>query len=318
MAITTHKSPDGDALGSMLGLAAVLRDKGCDVTCVSVNDFADFLQWMPGADKILIQEHQDAFVKQAVVNAEVVFCLDYNALGRVENVGHYIAESTGKVVMIDHHLRPDDFAHITVSDPTVGSTAELVYDFLTHAYGRDVINEQVAGCLYAGVVTDTGSFRFPSTRPQTHQMAAHLLELGLDHSKIHDAVYDTYSYARMKLVGYALSEKLTYLPALNSSIIVLDENELARFSYKKGDTEGLVNMGLSIMGVRFAALITQSEGLVKMSLRSKGDMPANELAAKYFNGGGHKNAAGGRSDLDPEATKSLLIEKLDAFKSFLV
>lgn len=315
--ITTHKSPDGDALGSMLGLKAVLEAQGKTVTAISVNAYADFLNWLPGVETILVNDDDGASVAKAVQQADVIFALDYNALSRVEQVGHLIHHAKGVKVMIDHHLNPEDFADLMVSSSAYGSTAEMVYEWIVDVYGKDAITKDVASCLYTGLVTDTGSFRFPSTRPETHQIAAHLLSTGIKHDEIHNAVYDTYSYARMRLVGYALSEKASYITDLNAVIMVLNAAELAKFNYKKGDTEGLVNMGLSIAGVKFACLISESDSVVKMSFRSKGDMPVNELASKYFNGGGHRNAAGGRSDLSPEQTAKKLEEVLLEYKSFL-
>lgn len=312
--ITAHKSPDGDAIGSSLGLAGVLQKTGHHVTVIMPDDFPAFLHWMKGAEAIVVYQHQQEQAEQAMEEADMIFSLDYNRLDRVGDVGHLIEKATVPKVLIDHHIDPSPEFDFSLSDIKASSTAELVYRFLTQLDLVDHISTAEAECLYSGIMTDTGSFRFSSTTADTHAIAADLLKRGVQPDYVHQQIHDSYSFQRLKLMGYALGQKLEYMPHLKAAIIALSEDEKRRFGFNKGDTEGLVNYGLSILGSRLAVFLSEERGFVKFSFRSKGDLDVNVIAREHFNGGGHKNAAGGRVEATlPEAYRKLkrvLDEKL--------
>jgi phosphoesterase RecJ-like protein len=293
--ITTHHKPDADALGSSLGLYNFLTQMGIPSTVVSPTDYGDFLKWMPGEKHVVNFEKDKAHASKLVLEADFIFCLDFNALKRINEMGTVVAASPAKKVLIDHHLEPEDFAGYGSWTTQVSSTCELVVKFITDLGETDNITPDVAACLYAGMMTDTASFRHASTFPSTHRTAALLLEKGAKPNLIHEEIYDNYSLSRTKFIGHCLSEKLEVLPGLNTVLITITSEELDRYHVITGDTEGLVNYGLSIKDIRLSVLIVDRKVLRKMSFRSKGNFPANELARKYFNGGGHFNAAGGES-----------------------
>jgi bifunctional oligoribonuclease and PAP phosphatase NrnA len=300
--ITTHRSPDGDAIGSSLGLYHVLKAKGCDVSVIVPNAYPDFLKWMPGEDIVVDFEHQMDDAKALIKEGEILFCLDYNAIHRTGDVEESISGYKGVSVMIDHHPQPDSYATYLLSDTSASSTAQLIYEFVDCLGWKDELNEQVGQCLYAGIVTDTGSFRFPSTSARTHRAVAELMDKGLKPHLIHQAIYDSNTESRLKLLGYCLSEKMKVLPEYKTAYIVLSNDELVKFNYHSGDTEGIVNYALSINGVRFAAIIKQTEEKISMSFRSKGGFSVNQFSRDNFNGGGHMNAAGGISKVSLEDT----------------
>lgn len=293
--ITAHKSPDGDSVGSSLGLYHYLKLKGHEVVVCHPDPAPEFLHWMPGQDKILnLEEHNDE-LNQAFENADLIFCLDYNSSTRIGQMDKPLLASSAKRVMIDHHRDPDTtFCDLMFSDITSCSTAQLVYEVIDALGDADLINPTIGAPLYTGIVTDTGSFRFSSTLPKTHRIAAQLMERGIEHAKIHENVYDNNSIDRIQLVSYALLEKLVLMPELECAYISLTQDELERFKATKGDTEGLVNQILAIQGVKAAIFMKETDGLIKMSFRSKGTIPVNELAKHHFGGGGHLNAAGGK------------------------
>lgn len=295
--VTAHKSPDGDAVGSATALALYLKKIGKDAVVCLPDGFAEFLEWVPGADAILLFDTHEDKVREAIDGADLIFCLDYNQLSRTGDMADVLKAYIGKTpfILIDHHQNPDDFPEVLLSDTTSCSTAQLIYRFIDALGDREKIDAEIGAGLYCGIVTDSGSFRFPSVTPETHAIAAFLIEKGVDHAAIHRAIYDTNLLDRLRLVGYALSEKLVVLEEHHAAYISLSAEELQRFNYRPGDTEGLVNQALSIKGVNFAAFIREGNNQVKLSLRSQGQFKVNEIAAKYFNGGGHFNAAGGAS-----------------------
>jgi len=315
--ITTHRSPDGDAIGSSLGLYHYLVKGGHQVQVVTPNNYPKFLQWLPGNDTVTEYESNSEVAAKMVGDAEIVFCLDYNALHRTDKLGPVIGASTALKVLIDHHQQPDDFPDFSLSDTSASSTAQLIYDFIEGLGGLDLVDKNVAECLYTGLLTDTGSFRFPSTSPRTHEIVAGLMRKGLEVDQVYNRIFDTNSLNKLQLLGYSLSEKLTVYKEYNTAIIGLSYKELQRFNFQKGDTEGLVNYGLSIEGVVFAVLVQEVKGLVKMSLRSKGDFDVNQMARAHFNGGGHKNAAGGLSDVSFDKTLEKLAALLPQYKEAL-
>lgn len=294
--ITGHKNPDGDAIGSCLGLCFFLKAIGHDAQVIVPNDFPDFLKWLPGVDTVTIHEKEVEKSEQLINNAALIFTLDYNSLDRVGDLQAYLEKSDAKFVMIDHHQQPADYAVATYSDVSMSSTCEMVYHFIDSLEGSNFITAEIATLLYTGIMTDTGSFRFPSTTPVTHRVIASLLEAGANNATIHQNVYDTNSPDRMRLLGVAL-KNLQIFPEYKTAFITLSQKELDANNFKKGDTEGFVNYALSVKGVRFAVIFIENkqDTIVKISLRSKGNFSVNEFSRKHYNGGGHTNAAGGRS-----------------------
>ena len=296
--IIPHRNPDGDAIGSTLGLMHYLKQYNHEVTVVAPNDYPHFLKWVPGESTIVKFDTQNKISEELINNANIIFTLDFNALHRTgDDMGHFLESNNTLKIMIDHHQAPDNYAKYMYSDVNMSSTCEMVYNFIELLGDANKITSEIATCIYVGIMTDTGSFKYSSTTSKTHHIIAELINLGADNSKIHDLIYDNYSEKRTKLLGYCLNDKLQIFPELNSAIISLTEEELKKFNFKKGDTEGVVNYALAIKGIIFAVFIAEKEGVVKLSLRSKGDFKVNEIAKKYFSGGGHMNASGGISDL---------------------
>lgn len=300
--ITTHHKPDGDAIGSMLGLYHYLTRKGHHVTPVAPSEVPDFLQWLPGIDQVINYEALPLPAHAALKEADLVFCLDFNALGRTKSMETLLATASAPRVMIDHHMFPQDVFQYGISIPEKSSTCEMVYDFINLCGDNALIDQDMAACLYTGVMTDTGSFRFNVTTASVHEMVADLLRRGLQHSRIHEEVYDSWSANRMRFVGYVLIERMEIFPKYNTGLIALSRKDIHLFNLGAGDTEGIVNYPLSISGVRFATLITEKADEVRLSFRSKGDFDVNEFARLHFSGGGHFNASGGRSQLSFEET----------------
>jgi len=311
--ITTHQSPDGDAIGSSLALFGYLVKKGFDVSVVVPDNFPKFLKWMKGAENVHVFDSEENVVKELIGEADVIFSLDYNSLTRVGGVGDLIEKSTAYKAMIDHHLHPADFADWMCSDTSSCSTAQLIYNFIEDFNDLDLIDDQIAEGIYCGIMTDSGSFRFPSVQAKTHLIAADLINRGLNHSRIHELVHDVNTLPKLHLLGFALNEKLRVLPNVPVAVIAINCKELSRFNYKKGDTEGLVNYALSLEGIEMAAFIKEDDNKVKMSFRSKGDIAVNEFSRQNFGGGGHKNAAGGVSFTSFEETVKLFESKIVEF-----
>ena len=317
--IVPHKNPDGDAMGSSLGLYHYLKNYNHNVVVIAPNDYPDFLKWLPGDDKVLKFDNQQEESKTLIENAEIIFTLDFNAYHRAgDGLAQEMETSTAIKIMIDHHQQPDDYALFTYSDVSMSSTCEMVYHFIDMLGDNEKINADIATCLYVGIMTDTGSFRFPATTSKTHEVIGNLIEKGANNSDIHNNIYDTNSYSRLQLLGKALSN-LKVIPELRTAYITLTQAELDEFNFKKGDTEGFVNYALSLKDIIFAAMFTESQQdqIIKISLRSKGDFSVNEFSRAHFNGGGHTNAAGGRSDDDMQTTIDKFISILPTYKSIL-
>lgn len=291
--ITAHRSPDGDAIGSSLALYHYLIKKGHEVNVVVPDAFPNFIAWLPGTDSILVYEDKKEEVEHLIAEASVIFCLDYNDLSRVGDLSEVLEQSTAYKAMIDHHLHPSDFCDWMHSDTDSCSTAQMIYEFIEKQDDLDLIDTSIAENIYCGIVTDSGSFRFPSVQAKTHLIAADLIQRGLKHSSVHERLFDTNTLKRLHLLGFSLNEKLRVLEDVPVALIDLSLEESRKFDVQKGDTEGLVNYALSVEGVKMAAFIREDTEKVKMSFRSKGDIPVNEFSNTYFNGGGHKNAAGG-------------------------
>lgn len=306
--IVTHWSPDGDAMGSSLGLYHFLKKTGKTVDVIVPNAYPEFLAWLPGNAIVTNFQEQEAKATELLSVANLIFTLDFNSYKRLEKLGELLEKTTCPKVLIDHHQQPDDYATLYFHDTAACSTCELIFDFIVGLGHRDLIDRDIAACLYTGLMTDTGSFRYPSVTSNTHLIISELLKTGIVPSDIHSAVYDSYSADRLRLLGFALSEKMKLMEGYPVAYFTLNEAELSRFNYQKGDTEGLVNYPFSIKGIRVCALFNESDGHVKISFRSKGAIDVNTFARQHFGGGGHINAAGGKSNESLAATEQKFVE----------
>lgn len=294
--ITTHQKPDGDAMGSSLGLYHLLTALNHSVQVISPTNWASFLNWMPGVEHVLEYEKNVGKCNECIETADWIFCLDFNTLSRTKTMEPVLLAATAERVLIDHHREPQTevFAY-GVSDISKSSTAEMVYDFIIGAGYGDMINTSIAECIYTGVMTDSGSFRFPSTTSDVHRLVAFLKDKGLQHGKVHEAIYDNFSENRLRFIGNVLLNRMSIFYEYNTALIAIPQADLVKYDIKTGDTEGLVNYPLSIEGIRMAAIIIDRGEERKCSFRSKGAVDVNTFARKYFNGGGHFNAAGGQT-----------------------
>lgn len=308
--ITTHHKPDGDAIGSMLGLYHYLVKKGHQVTAVSPCEIPDFLQWVPGTATMLNYEAQQKESLALLTGADLIFCVDFNDYSRTKTLEQPLSEARQPKILLDHHLFPKPYWDYGMSIPEKSSTSEMVYDFINISNDNKLIDLNIAACLYTGLMTDTGSFKFPVTSASVHLMAADLKARGLDHTRIHEEVYDSWSERRMRFLGYVLIEKMEVFHKYNSAFIALSRKDMNLFGVQNGDTEGLVNYPLSILGIKFATLITERSDEIKLSFRSKGNFDVNTFARLYFEGGGHYNASGGR-------TKTTFAETIEYFKKVM-
>ncbi|MDN3723822.1 bifunctional oligoribonuclease/PAP phosphatase NrnA [Aequorivita sp. SDUM287046] len=316
--IVGHKNPDGDAIGSCLGLSFFLKDMGHTITVIMPNEFPDFLKWLPGVEGIVIHEREREKSTGLIQDADLVFTLDFNCLDRVGEMQGILENCTAKFVMIDHHQQPATYALATYSDVKMSSTSEMVFHFIEALGQGENLSKEIAINLYTGIMTDTGSFRFSSTSPTTHRVAARLIEAGAESAIINQNVYDTNSPERMKLLGVALNN-LVILAEFCTAYITLTQKELDEHNFKKGDTEGFVNYALSVKGIIFAAIFIENkqENIVKISLRSKGYFSVNDFARNHYSGGGHINAAGGKSSQDLSKTVNEFISILPRYKNEL-
>lgn len=294
--ITMHQKPDPDAMGSSLALYHFLKSTGHEVTVISPTNWADFLKWMPGAEKVIDFESQGETARSILQAADWLFCLDFNHFSRTRHMQSLLESLNCKKVLIDHHREPQlDSFDYGCSDFTKSSTAEMIYDFISGSGQKNLINRDIATCLYAGIVADTGSFRFSSTTPSVHFIVAELMTHDIGHSRIHSHIYDNFQENRLRLIGHVLSNRLEVLYEYNTALIAIPKSDILRFHIKTGDTEGLVNYPLSIQGIEMAALLIDRDEERKWSFRSKESFDCNTFARKYFEGGGHYNASGGRS-----------------------
>lgn len=317
--VTTHHKPDGDALGSSLAVYYWLKAKGHHVHLIVPSDFPAFFNWLPARDEIRVYT-EDILANDALIaKAELVCCLDFNGLARTHAMEGALRNASGAKIMIDHHLDPEGFDDFRHWDSNAAASAQLVYDFIANVMDeRAAITPEMATCLYTGLMTDTGSFRFQTTTPEVHEIAADLIRLGAKNWEIHELVYNSFSENRLKFLGFCLLNRLEVIPEYHTALFSISRRDLNRFQITTGDTEGLVNYALSISGTKLAALIIDRTDQVKLSLRSVGTFPCNEMSKKYFNGGGHRNAAGGNSNqpLDKvvEKFKSILPEYKELLK----
>jgi bifunctional oligoribonuclease and PAP phosphatase NrnA len=309
--ITMHQKPDADAMGSALGLYHFLKSFNHDVTVISPTNWARWLNWMPGSDSVVDFELNKEKSEQILMQAEWLFCLDFNTLSRTKNLASRLADFTGTRILIDHHQQPevDKFA-FGVSNTAKSSTCEMVYDFIVESGHPTRVTLDIAECLYAGVMADTGSFKFPAAAASVHRMVADLKDKGLEHTKVHENIYDNYYENRLRFIGHVLLNRMDVFYEYNTAIISISKKDLLRYEIKTGDSEGLVNYPLSIMGIKLAALVIDRDEERKWSFRSKGDFDVNTFARKYFEGGGHYNASGGRSSDSLEKTVQRFIEAM--------
>ncbi len=316
--IIPHKNPDGDAIGSTLALYHYYKQKGHLVTVISPNEYPDFLKWVPGEETIVKYDSQSKNATTKIQEADLIFTLDFNHFSRTGTMESLLKKVNAIFVMIDHHQQPDTYAKYTYSDTQMSSTCQMVYHFIDMCDDLALISPEIATCIYLGIMTDTGSFRFRSTTSTTHSVIADLIDKGADNTAIHEKIYDSNTMSRLQLQGVAL-QNLRVLSEYNTAYITLSQQELDSNRYKKGDTEGFVNLGLSIQGITFAVIFIENknEGIIKISFRSKGAFSVNEFSRNHFEGGGHHNAAGGKSNDSLSDTVDNFISILTQYKEVL-
>lgn len=296
--LTTHTNPDGDAIGSSLAMYHYLKLLGADVQAVVPNKFPGFLKWLPSSNELIIFEKKSSLAKKAMLEADLLISLDYNAIHRVGAMSDILRKTKGTKLLIDHHLEPEieSFKYIW-SETNTSSTGELVFEFISAMGDKNKINTEIAKCLYCCIITDTGSFSHSCENVSTWETMSYLISCGIDARELHSKIYDTFSENRLRLLGFAINDRMLVWDDLKSAVIYLTKEDLNKFKYKVGDTEGVVNFALSMDKVNLACLITEKDNKIRLSFRSKGKFSVNELARKHFNGGGHRNAAGGNLSL---------------------
>ena len=315
--IIPHKNPDGDAIGSSTALKYYLDNFNHNVDIISPNKFPEFLKWMDPNNIIKIFDEDEKY-SQKIIDAELIFTLDFNNLVRISGMKEYVEKSNAKIIMIDHHEEPSNYADFMYSEPNMSSTCEMIYHFIEKMGDVDKIDKNISRSLYAGIMTDTGSFKFPSTTELTHLVISNLLKTGISHSDIHNHIYDNNKFERVQLLSFALS-KIKIIENLNTCYISLSQNELNKFNYEKGDTEGIVNYGLSIKNIKFAVIFMENsnDNVIRISLRSRGDFDVNQFSKNIFGGGGHKNAAGAISKKSLDNTINYFLDSLKNYKESL-
>jgi phosphoesterase RecJ-like protein len=319
--IITHQNPDADAIGSSLGWKIYLQKKGHTPTVIIPNECPSNLRWMPDYEEVVTYDtnaQTQAISKALLQEAEVICCLDFNALHRIKGLGALAQEAAGVKVLIDHHLEPEDFADFVFSDTSKAATAQYVLDIIKRLGDEQLVDLPMAKCLYAGIMTDTGSFRHGNTTAEVHLAVAELMKTGLNVNYVHRAIFDNNSIGRTRLLGFALSEKLTVLPEYRTVYMVLSLEDLKRFGSEIGDTDGIVNYGLSLDNIVMSVLMIERRDEIKLSFRSVDEFSVRELANKYFSGGGHKNASGGRTSTTLNETVELLLSVLPEYQSELL
>jgi len=316
--IITHTSPDGDALGSSLALYHFLIEYGKQVNVIVPNEFPEFLQWLPGVDQIIIAEKNLSLATETIEAAELIFFLDFNGLKRIEHLEPLVKESSAPKILIDHHLDPEEFCNVTISHPDISSTGELVFRFICRMGLFDYIDKSCAECIYTGMMTDTGAFTYNSNSPGIYYIISELLNKGIDKDAIYSKIYCDYSARKIRMQGYALFHKMKLFPYYKTSLISLSYKDHQRFRSQKGDTEGFVNIPLSIWNIVFSAFIREEKDVVRISLRSKGNFPTNQFAKEVFGGGGHLNASGGEFYGSLEDALRIFEEALPRYKHLLI
>lgn len=317
IAIVVHTGPDGDAMGASLGLWHYLMTIEKEPVVIVPDELPSFLQWMPGTECLLVYNERAETCDKILSGADLIFALDFNVLSRLGKMENAVKNAVAQKILVDHHLHPDDFAKVTISYPEISSTSELVFRLICRMGDFSKINLAGAECIFTGMMTDTGGFSYNSNSPEIYSIVHELLKLGVDKDDIFRKVYNTNTENRLRLTGYALYEKMKIYPSHKTALITLNRDELKRFEHRIGDTEGLVNMPLSIENVIFSVFMREEPDKIKVSLRSVGTFPANKVSADLFNGGGHLNAAGGESYISLEETVKKFEEALDDYRDFL-
>lgn len=315
--IVTHVSPDGDAMGSSLGLYHFLISQKKVVNVIVPNAFPDFLKWMPGAKEITLYDQNKELADKLISGADMICCLDFNALKRIDEMGEAVKSSNARKVMVDHHPFPDDICSIVISHPEISSTSELVFRLICRLGCFDEMTKEGAECIYTGMMTDTGSFTYNSNSQEIYYIISQLISKGIDKDDINRNVYNTYSESRLRLMGYVLHTKMKVYPEYHAAMINLTQDELIEFNYVKGDTEGFVNIPLSIKEVKFSVFFREDTDMIKVSLRSVGDFPCNQFASEFFSGGGHLNASGGEFYGTMQQAIEIFEKGLDKYKPLL-
>ncbi len=318
IAILTHTNPDGDAIGSSLALALALKKRGIDAQVVIPDGLPDFLRWLPGIELSTTYAYKQEKATEVIKEADLIFCLDFNDPNRLNGVEEIYFGSSAKKVLIDHHEDPVTFADITISETWRGSVGEMIYLFLKDIFEEDMLDNEIATCLYVAIMTDTGNFNYASSYPQIFHIVGDLLKYDLEKDRIFSNVYDAFSEDRMRLQGYCMQEKMVVLPRYRTAYISLTDEELSRFNHRKGDTEGFVNIPFSVKGIRFTALFVEKKDRIKVSFRSRGKFPVNRIASDHYHGGGHINAAGGHSFLSMEETLTQFESLLQEYETLLL
>ena len=318
--IVSHVSPDGDAIGSSLGLWHFLNSQDKNVHVIVPNAFPDFLKWMPGAKEVIQYNRYKEFADKLIMEADVICCLDFNVLSRIDEMEEIVRVSPGRKMIVDHHLYPGDFARIVISHPQISSTSELVFRLICQLGNFSDITKEAAECIYTGMMTDTGGFTYNSNDREIYLIIGELLSKGIDKDEIYRNVFNTHSEGRLRLMGYVLYEKMQVFPQFNAALITLTREEQKKFQYKKGDTEGFVNMPLSMKGICFSVFLREDteKDMIKVSLRSVGTFPCNEVATEFFNGGGHLNASGGEFYGPMEEAVALFKQALVKYEDLLL
>jgi phosphoesterase RecJ-like protein len=292
IAIISHRNPDGDALGSCLGLQLYLEKKGHGVKVITPSEYPHGFSYLSKVDQIIISDQEKEEAENALLKADIIFCLDFNGLDRIDKINHAVSESKAVKILIDHHLDPEPFVDYTISDTTSSSTCELIFLFIADLGDEKLIDPRIGECLMTGLITDTGSFKY-GTRAETYEVAARLKRLGTDDYWVQDKIYNSMPLKQLRLLGHCLANRMEVIPEHKSGLIWLTKEDYKNFDIQRGDTEGIVNYLLMMPNIQIAAFITEQPTIVKISLRSKGDISVQEIASRHFNGGGHKNAAGG-------------------------
>ena len=317
VAVLTHTNPDGDAIGSSLALALALNRQGIDAQVIIPDGLPDFLRWLPGIERSTTFVYKKEKAVEIIEGADLIFCLDFNDPKRIGPVEEYFSKSDAHKVLIDHHQDPMQFTDIAISETWRGSVGEMIYLFLKEVFDQDVLNKEIATCLYVAIMTDTGNFSYASSYPEVFHVVGDLMKYDLDKDMIYASVYDAFSEDRLRLQGYCMQEKMVILPQFHTAYISLTDEELIRFNHRKGDTEGFVNIPFAVKGIMFTALFVEKKDRIKASFRSRGNFPANQIAADHFHGGGHINAAGGDSFDSMEITLSKLESLLPVYSKWL-
>ena len=319
-----HRDPDADALGSSLGWASYLAKKGHEVTVISPTDYTGNLRWLSSIEHVLVYDKpgDQSKCKKKIEESTLICCLDFSALSRLKDLGKVVADAAAPKLMVDHHLEPEHFAKWMIWDTDAAATAQLIYALIKELEGNLPANQifdiPMAECLYAGIMTDTGSFRHGNVTPAVHLAVADLMLTGFDSSRVHRLIYDNAPLSRLQFLGYVLSQKLVVLPEYRTAYMVLTEAELQKFNSSTGETEGIVNYGLQVENVVMSAMFIERKGEVKISFRSVGSFSVRDLASAYFSGGGHKNASGGRSEQSVNETVATFLNVLPSYQQELL